>query len=451
MEQYFTNPILSNNNNNNNTNTNSDHSNNTTNSNNSNNTDIWKPDVIVLGPGGAKGYLELGLLSSFEDENYLSDINEWTGCSIGSAICLLKISGYTMTEIINDCLNFNIINDIGDINIDNFKESPGLLTIKSAEKLLNSRLSQRFGVIPTLKQLYLATGIILNIVTFNLDKMRPEYMNKDTEPNLSVVKAVLMSMAIPGIIIPRIYKGYTYVDGAIGDPYPILIHDDGEKKILGVYIDSECGSWNSNNNNTLLYLYKCAQASMKVMRDQSIRLASNNCKHIALKTPIIDTTGLSFNAEIKNKMLESGYKTGIHFLNKLKYPHKYKIILDPDEEIPLENSDNMEYNIGVLNTEMSKNINNILNEFLNTNITTNTGVDNELNGSVFYEDIFMNDSSSESSTKSNREQNNSNENIVESENDKGGNKNIGENNDTLFIPVTSKIKKNIQNMLQLNM
>ena len=29
---------------------------------NSNNNEIWKPDVFILGPGGAKGFLELGLM-----------------------------------------------------------------------------------------------------------------------------------------------------------------------------------------------------------------------------------------------------------------------------------------------------------------------------------------------------------------------------------------------------
>ena len=41
------------------------------NSNQNNNHNLWVPDVLFLGPAGAKGYLELGLLKIFEEENYI--------------------------------------------------------------------------------------------------------------------------------------------------------------------------------------------------------------------------------------------------------------------------------------------------------------------------------------------------------------------------------------------
>ena len=236
------------------------------------------------------------------------------------------LSGYSVTDIINDCIDVNIINDVTDINIDHITESPGLLCIKSVENLIKLRIRQVFGMIPTLNQLYMATGILLELVTFNLDKGRPEKLSKNTEPNLSCVEAVMMSMAIPALVKPRIYKGYVYIDGAIGDPYPILDHDDGTKKILGVYIDSE-NSTRSSDKNFARYLYRCAQASMKVLRDNAIKDASENCKHIPLRTPIIDTTGLTLNHDTKRSMIEYGYKTGVIFLNRIKNPDKYKIII----------------------------------------------------------------------------------------------------------------------------
>ena len=110
---------------------------------------IWVPDVIVLGPGGAKGYLELGLLLAFEQDNYYSNTSIWRGCSIGSAISLLIVCGYSIPDIINDCIDVNIINDVTDINIDHITESPGLLSIKTVENLIKLRVSQRFGMIPT--------------------------------------------------------------------------------------------------------------------------------------------------------------------------------------------------------------------------------------------------------------------------------------------------------------
>jgi len=304
--------------------------------------EIWIPDVIVLGPGGAKGYLILGFMKALEEDKYYLKTHEWIGCSIGASIALMLSAEYTMTHIIDDCIDINVINDIKDINLEHISEKPGLLTIKKIEDLLKLRMIERFGMVPTLRQLYMATGNLLKIVTFNRTKMRSEVLSKDTEPNLSAVEAVMMSMAIPGLVAPRIYKNNIYVDGALGDPYPILISDDGIKKILGIYIDSEQEINQTYDHPSyidiikiwIMHMYGCLQASMKVLRDNSLKLSSSNCKHVSLNTPVIDTTGISLNKEGKLNMINVGYNEGIRFLRELKDPAKYKILLDDNEEIP---------------------------------------------------------------------------------------------------------------------
>nr|QBK91408.1 MAG: patatin-like phospholipase [Pithovirus LCPAC302] len=310
--------------------------------------EMWFPDVVVLGPGGAKGYLELGALLKFEQENYFKNVTEWTGCSIGAAIALLIVIGYSITDIINDCINVNIINDITDINLEGISERPGILNNKTVENMLKDRLRRKCGIVPTLKQLYMTTGILFTTVSFNLDKMRSEYQSKDTEPNLSSVEAVMMSMAIPILIRPRRYRGHIYIDGAIGDPYPILIHDNGEKNILGIYIDSEHSS-HSSDRKALRYLYRCGQASMQILRENNIKFSSEKCRHLSLNTPVVDSTGLTLTGESKKNMIDSGYRSASLFLFRIKYPERAKILLDENEEIPVESED-IE-NIGVLNRE----------------------------------------------------------------------------------------------------
>lgn len=377
--------------------------------------EIWTPDVIVLGPGGAKGYLELGLLLAFEQQNYYLNTSIWRGCSIGSAIALLIVCGYSVIDIINDCIDVNIINDVTDINIDHITESPGLLSIKSVENLIKLRVSQRFGIVPSLKQLFMATGILLELVTFNLDKYRPEYLSKNTEPNLSCVEAVMMSMAIPALVRPRIYHGHVYIDGAIGDPYPILDHDDGTKKILGVYIDSEHSS-HSSDKNIARYLYRCAQASMKVLRDRAIEGASDNCKHIALKTPVLDTTGLTLDHDTKRSMIEYGYKTGSIFLNRIKNPDKYRLLLDDDEEIQIEEEIMATNDQGILDDETAQMLNMLSGDDYHT--------DNHLfRDSGSDEDLFLSD-------------------LVELDEE------IDE--DTLLIPITPEIRRNMEQLYRDN-
>jgi len=376
---------------------------------NDNEDQIWKPNVFVLGPGGAKGYLELGLLLKFEQECYLDRVNAFVGCSIGSSISLLTVAGYSVTEIINDCININIINDITDLNIEHLKESPGLLRIKTVEDLLKLRIQQKYGMIPTLKQLYMATGILLIIVTFNLDKMRVEYLSKDTDPNLSCVEAIMMSMAVPALICPRIYNGNVYVDGAIGDPYPILILDNGENDILGVYIDSEHSS-HSSDRSIPRYLYRCAQASMKVLREQAIKNASERCKHIALKTPVLDTTGISLTSDSKKTMIESGYKDATIFLLQMKDPVRYQVLIDENDELPVV--DDITTRDGVLDEETQQ----LLHMLTNDNYVEEH---NMVFNSDSEEDLFIADLS-----------------------DSG----FDESSETIMIPITPEFSQNIERM-----
>ena len=386
----------------------SDISNNLINNNDTDDTDqIWKPNIFVLGPGGAKGYLELGLILKFEQENYLSEVDCYIGCSVGASISLLTVAGYPVTQIINDYIDINLVNDITDVNIEHFNESPGLLSNKTIEKLLKTRIQEKYGMIPTLKQLYMATGILLVIVTFNLDKTRKEYLTKDSDPNLSCVEAVMMSMAVPALICPRIYNGNVYIDGAVGDPYPVLFMDNGYNDILGVYIDSEHSS-HSSDRSFSRYLMRCAQASMNILRDQAIEMASERCKHISLKTTVIDTTGISLSNDVKRTMIENGYRTGAIFLMRMKDPVKYQLLLNENEELPLVGDiTNVD---GVLDTETEQLLQMLSNDNYNLNNDNNMVFNSESD-----EDLFVSDMSDE-------------------------------NEDTIMIPITPEFSQNIERM-----
>ena len=70
------------------------------------NTDVyWKPDIIVLGPGGSKGYIQLGALLRLELDNLLSNVVQYVGCSVGAIISLLMVVGYSANDIINYMLS----------------------------------------------------------------------------------------------------------------------------------------------------------------------------------------------------------------------------------------------------------------------------------------------------------------------------------------------------------
>lgn len=298
--------------------------------------DSFNPTVFVFGPGGVKGYLELGAALKLEKEGWFLNSTHYTGCSIGSGTALMLSCGYTMTDIVDDCMEYDIFTEFDNLDWSNMIDR-GILENSTMEELLKSRVENKFGFIPTLKQLYLASGIVFTAVSYNETKKRTEYLNKDTEPDLSCIEAALMSMAMPVIFKSRVYNDCEYIDGAIGDPYPVLIHDNGQKDILGMYINTNSESVSNLPGQYSKIWEKAARVFMgpiKEYRDKIISWSSDRVKHLKLCCDIRDPIGVTVNKDSRQKMVIAGYKVAATFIDKLSHPEKYKLLLSDDEEIP---------------------------------------------------------------------------------------------------------------------
>lgn len=315
---------------------------------------MWTPDVMLFSPAGAKGILYIGIIKGFlEEPDFLKNVKTWAGVSAGTAVSLLMVAGFSIEEIESLCMEVSLVDDIMHLNLNDIKDKFGLIKLDAVEDKLKTCMIKKFGYIPTLKQLYILTGLDCVIFAFNVDKLRIEAFDKDTEPDLSCVEATMMSMSIPVLVQPRLYKGCTYVDGGIAGPYPISHFDQGisqvshfnkgksreeekeeeKKNILGIYVSSEEDNY-SSNQNVSNYLYKLIQAGMRTIREYEIKYSSKNVKHISIKTLIRDTTGITIPKEVREKMIEQGYEQAKTFLKINSDPEKYNVNIPDNEEIP---------------------------------------------------------------------------------------------------------------------
>jgi len=298
----------------------------------------WCPEVLVLGPGGVKGFLELGALILLESEGYLKNITTYVGVSIGAIISLLLVTGYTVTEIISDAIETNLFQDLSSINFEDIKENTGLLSNRPIKEKLITRLEDKFGFVPNLEQLYMVTGLEFMCVTMNLSKDRAEYISRHTDPSMNSVDAVLLSSNIPLLFYKLKYKGSVYIDGAFGNPYPVDQYDDGSRDILGIYITSGNPERKVPEDfHIAMYLYKIIDSSMIQIRDRIIQSSSTRCKHLRLYSPTVDATGLTVDMKVKSQMVLHGYYAAKKFIEDIKYPNKDIIIVgsepDSSEEI----------------------------------------------------------------------------------------------------------------------
>lgn len=286
----------------------------------------WSPSVLVLGPGGMKGFLELGALSKLEEDGILQNINTYFGVSVGSVICLLRIIGYSYSEIAELGVTLNLFNGWDDIDFSKIIKQNGIISHDNLRTYLSKIVMKKLEIIPTFRQLYSITNTVLRIVTYNLTDKTTYYFDHRTHPDTSVIEGVLASCTIPLLFYKFKYRGCYYCDGAIGNPYPVNMVDDGLTDILGIYIES---SGSNNQDNLQWYLDRVIYATMTEYRKQIIQNSSARCKHLPLISDVKDMTGLAVNNKLRIEMFRSGYSAASDFLNP------QTIIMEPRANQPI--------------------------------------------------------------------------------------------------------------------
>lgn len=288
---------------------------------------IWTPNVLVLGPGGVKGFIELGAITFLENRGFIDRVNTIVGCSVGSIIGLLLIVGYTSLDIITEVFGTALFDDIGSINFKDVRRNTGLMGHEAIRETLTALIRDKMGMVPTLEQLHSSKGIDFCVVTYNLTDDKAIYITAETDPDLSCIDAIILSCNIPLIFYRSRYRDKTFIDGAFGDPYPILKYDIGENQILGLYIDSEMDD--NEDGDTWWYVNRVIRCSMNELRRRSIQASSDRCRHLPLTTKGLKGNMFSYTMDDRRRMLSNGYSAASDFyqevtgidINEIEHPH----------------------------------------------------------------------------------------------------------------------------------
>lgn len=296
----------------------------------------WYPRVLVIGPGGVKGLKILGFLSPVEDSGLLEYLDTYCGVSVGAVISLLIICGYQIREIVGEAVKLDIFNEIGALNFKSIMENKGFISNEPVRKLLTQLVINKFGNVPSLYGLYMRTGKAFIAVTLNATDETCVMLNPFSNPDISCVDATMFSMNIPFVFYQLVYRGKTYVDGALANPYPVDYFDDGKTNILGIYMKT-IHSKNTTPVTTHLpgtivqkvedssstipigaYSLKIIHSLMDHRRNQIIQQSSDKCKHVCLETKTTDTIGYTVTTDDKALMLVEGFNEGKSFLDQLQ-------------------------------------------------------------------------------------------------------------------------------------
>jgi len=182
----------------------------------------------ALGGGGAQGVLYAGMLNAlFEDHGV-----DWgagvphrlegvAGTSVGALFALLITLRYTAVEIAAeiDALPCLAAPRLGSVTR-HMAADDGAHLRALLERLLYRKLGVRDM---TLRALHAACGTDLVVVATDLTTLGVRYLRASTDGDLSVIKAVLASMAVPGVFPPQIVRDHTLVDGCMQDGYAAMV------------------------------------------------------------------------------------------------------------------------------------------------------------------------------------------------------------------------------------
>ena len=285
--------------------------------------DFWRPNALLLGPGGAKGFLMIGSLLLFEKCKMLKDVKKIVGVSMGAIIGLFFNIGCSVTEILEIGLVTELSELITNIDVMSIMKNHGLVSHDIFRKRMREKVIQKYGFVPNLKQLYMMTGIELEVVSTNLDLDRAEYLSYQTEPELCCVEAVIMSMSLPLFFYTYNYKNNIYLDGAIADPFPLSRFSNESVlaiRMMGSNLDPKGSFFN--------YISKVIHC----MTSQTRNLKKTKDTHILdLSYDVNDAIGVKLTFEKRVDMVMVGYLRAHQFLQsiKSKYIHEIEQVTPP--------------------------------------------------------------------------------------------------------------------------
>jgi hypothetical protein len=170
---------------------------------------------LFIGGGGYSGIMFIGVLE-YLHENNLLDLKNFYGCSIGSLIGVLYLSGYTPKEILLKFLDIDL-KEI--VKYDFYNISNNHIMDDLFLETLISYVFEFNDIDITLSEFSKKTKVNINIHVTNLDTN--EYINFDNKnyPDIKLKDAIKASMSIPFIFKSVSIGNCEYIDGCCKNVY----------------------------------------------------------------------------------------------------------------------------------------------------------------------------------------------------------------------------------------
>jgi NTE family protein len=309
-------------------------------------------EYLVLSGGGVKGICYSGALKVLQEKGILYDKDNnlkfkgIAATSFGALIGALLAMGYMPAEIeqkLKD-MNFETVLEYKTwhyMNVITVLENYGLNTGDHLYNMLGGLVKEKMGNADyTLKQLHEEKGIKLVVVGTNMNTGKSVYFyagNKDVcYSDIPIRLAVRISMCVPLLFKPVVYKDDYWLDGGVLDNYALHCFDGAypgdikarlnlcpaNDKVLGLHIVPNDEEVNYSiikrcEINRFPDFFMAFINTMLYENDRRMMTPSYWKRTVSIVTPAYPVTQVALTDAQKEELVAVGAKCTIEFLNKV--------------------------------------------------------------------------------------------------------------------------------------
>lgn len=181
---------------------------------------------LAIGPGAMTYFAFLGALGALRDCQELDNLEEISGASAGGLLAFFYIVAEGNIKTILDYSLEIPIHTIMKPNLRLFLKHFGLVSHKKIRNVLVDIVRVFFSQEDlTFEQLHTfrPTMPTLHISAYCVNLRRTEYFSRDTSPNMSIIDALCMTIAVPFLFASVERDEHRYIDGGTMEETPAAV------------------------------------------------------------------------------------------------------------------------------------------------------------------------------------------------------------------------------------
>lgn len=270
---------------------------------------------IVFSGASTKIFLFIGFLKYIKeyDLSILDNIKNYAGTSSGSLICCGLVLGFSVEEIeeLLIRLDFSNFKDINSDGILSFFDNYGLDDCNHFEKLFRIMIKKKVDDENiTFNELYKITNKNLIISATNLNRKQTTYFSYENTPDIKVIDALIASISIPILYIPKKIDDDLYLDGGITNHFPINIFKNSKKETIGAIILS------NKKRNELTNIFDIISSIVFCGFENQCNGILKEYKNVIVLDNDIDSLDFNIIKELKIKTINDGYDQTYNYFKK---------------------------------------------------------------------------------------------------------------------------------------